>query len=234
MGKKIEIYVLDIKTGIVIKKNGYDEMIELTGISSRGALSNAIFTGYAHKGRYIYKKEKFTKAEKLERYNAYWSKRETELTGERWRKATQDILVSNYGRIKVNNKPYFPVLRNGAGSLSIIYNKSKINILRLMAELFVVKRKLKKSEVVVRINKGVEYEPNNLKVITTKDYYMRGVRAVSREVAKINYKGEILEIYRSIREAERENNLGNGTIGKALKKDGLCAGMQFVKMDEIY
>ena len=234
MARKKNVYVLDLKTGVSIKRVGFDEMIKLTGMSSRGALTNAIASGYAHNGRYIYSTEKFKKEDKLKRFNEYWSKRKTELTAERWKEGPNGIKLSNMGRIKINNAFYLPASYHECNSIFILHDKKRYNVLKLMAEVFILNRPLKSSEVVTRLSKTLDYEPSNLKVITKKEYYMRGVRTMSHEIAKIDYKGEIIEIYRSMREAERKNGLSNSTISKALKLDGLCGGMMFKKMSEIY
>ena len=224
------VFILEIKTGVSFKVKNYTEAVRWTGASSKGAVSNAIRSGYVIKGRYAFKNEKFTREEKLKYFNKYWEDNKHELLCEKWATIAPGIKVSSLGRVKTDNKFRFPILANNNNTIRLYYNNKAYNIPRVVMEVYSLKRPLKRHEMVFRDISIFDYDINSLKLGTIDDYQKRGRRSRSQEVAKVDQNGEIIEIYRSMREAGRKNFIDFSTIAIAIKNDRECLGMKFIKM----
>lgn len=147
----------------------------------------------------------------------------------------EDLQISNLGRVKKRGVLAIPRLEKFHNHLYTYGVKGeKIKIATLVAECFILNRRFKKHECVFLKGSRLDTRACMLQVGTKKEISKKAITKTSHytEVALLE-DGQVKEIYKSIREAGRQNFIDYSGIAKAMKEDRPILGMVFKKLEEV-
>ena len=203
------IYLYDPLTNIQTPTT-YEELYQLTGINKKTLTANKSY-GYPIKsiGCYI-------TGEKIPLKNKRKWHELVQLEGEIWKVIkNSEYLVSNYGRVKIDNKFLLPQNKRGVLSVRIIRNNKveQAYISRLVYETFI--GELKPGKYIIHKNKiATDNHFLNLAEMDRKKYYSSFNRKKAcMPVVKINrMTGKILEEYDSVTQAAKQNFMDRNTM----------------------
>lgn len=228
-----KIYVFNVRSGVTkIFDRARDVKNEYEFVN-HSVVSNALKNGTVVHSRYYITYTRPSHAKKTELYTRYWDA-QLDVNCEVWRPAIDGLEVSTLGRIRViePRKYLFPVRM---GQMYVFWHQKKTyNLARMIAEEFIVKRPLKDDEVVIRKCLATDFNPGSLEVKCRASQIEYVNRLKGIEVAEVDSKGNVIEIYPSIRETARATGIDYGNLRCALLKDGLIQRRFFKFTNDLY
>ena len=229
-----EIYIFDSKSGVTTKHDSRSRATIEIGIDHKSQITRSIQDGCLIQYRYKASVGRLSRKEKTVLYEEYWRRNKELLEYEVWKVAPMGLLISNLGRIKTPEGVIkFPTMSNN-NTIIVYYNNKVHNILRAMAELYVINRRLTDDEVVCRRVGLREFSYDMLYILTWDQYRERGQKARRKELALLDEEGNVLKIYPSVKSAAEENFINREGLFKALKDKRKCCGLKFDYMDNLY
>ena len=112
------------------------------------------------------------------------------------------------------------------------HNRRQRTFTRDIANAFLLGGKITDKDVIFRIGHLLDVRPSMLKVGDRKEYAKRGERVLRKDVVLVDDNGEVIEYYKSQREAARQNFITNAAISKAIQQNRKACGLLFRPADE--